>query len=50
LQIIKINESDKTFRLDEGAMEKILSDAQVKDKPVCVISVAGNKKYVRLVR
>ncbi len=47
-QIIKINEEDQTFSLDEGALEKILFNTKVKDKPVCVISVAGKKSYVML--
>jgi len=41
VQIVRINEDDHTFSLDVDALNKILGDDRVKDKPVCVVSVAG---------
>lgn len=38
---MKINDDDHTFTLDEEALEAILNDEKVKDKPVCIVSVAG---------
>jgi len=40
-QAVKINDDDHTFTLDEEALEAILNDEKVKDKPVCIVSVAG---------
>ena len=42
VQIVKINEDDHSFSLDEEALLEILSDDKIKDKPVCVLSVAGS--------
>ena len=39
--MVKINDEDHTFTLDEDALNEILSDDKVKDKPVCVVSGAG---------
>jgi atlastin len=38
---VKINDDDHTFTLDEESLSKILDDDRVKDKPVCIVSVAG---------
>ena len=40
VQIVKINEDDHSFELDEEALDRILNNDKVKDKPVCVVSVA----------
>lgn len=41
VQIVRINDEDHSFSLDEDALNKILNDDKIKDKPVCVVSVAG---------
>ena len=41
IQIVKINEEDHSFTLDEDALNSILNNDKVKDRPVCVVSVAG---------
>jgi len=46
VQIITINDEEHTFELDEEAMGKILNDNNIRDKPICVVSVAG-KNYKR---
>jgi hypothetical protein len=42
LQAVKINDDDHTFTLDEELLNEILDDEKVRDKPVCVVSVAGS--------
>ena len=42
VQIVKINEEDHSFFLDEQALNTILKDEKIKEKPICVVSVAGN--------
>ena len=42
IQIVKISDEDHSFILDEDALNQIITDPKVKDKPVCIISVAGN--------
>ena len=42
VQIVEIDNENHSFRLDEEALTEILSDDQIKDLPVCVVSVAGN--------
>ena len=44
IQIVKINEEDHSFTLDEDALNDILNNDKVKDKPVCVVSVAGKPR------
>ena len=41
VQIVKIVEDDHSFTLDEEALNRVLQDDRVKDKPICVVSVAG---------
>ena len=41
VQIVKIRDDDHSFFLDEEALERIMSDSEIKDKPVCIVSVAG---------
>ena len=43
IQIVKIDdESDEhNFFLDEEALNEILNKNDIKDKPICIISVAG---------
>ena len=41
VQIIEISDEDHSFKLNEEALNKILSNEKVKDLPVCVVSVAG---------
>ena len=44
VQIVKISDADPdhSFQLDEDALHSILgSDPAIKDKPVCIVSVAG---------
>ena len=40
-QAVSFNKDDNTFTLNEVEVEAILKDEKVKDKPVCVVSVAG---------
>ncbi len=49
LQAVKINDDDHTFTLDEELLNEILDDEKVRDKPVCVVSVAGSMKSLFLV-
>jgi len=43
VQIVKINDEDAehSFTLDEEALKEILNKPDVRDKPICVVSVAG---------
>ena len=41
IQAVKINDDDHTYTLDEKALNDILDDDRVRDKPICVVSVAG---------
>ena len=36
----------RSFFLDEEALESIMSAKEIKDKPVCIVSVAGKKEYI----
>ena len=45
LQIIEISDEDHSFKLNEDALNKVLSNEKVKDLPVCVVSVAGNRPF-----
>jgi hypothetical protein len=44
VQIVKIRDDDHSFFLDEEALNSIMSDKEIKDKPVCIVSVAGRKE------
>ena len=33
-----------SFFLDEEALERIMSTKEIKDKPVCIVSVAGKER------
>ena len=44
--ILTVNPDD-TFCLDEDALRSVLNKPEVKDKPVCLIPVAGT--YLRLI-
>ena len=43
VQIVKIDDESEehNFILDEGALNDILNKDNIRDKPVCIISVAG---------
>ena len=41
VQIVEIDKDDHSFKLNEDALRKILSKEEIKDLPVCVVSVAG---------
>jgi len=41
VQIVKIRDDDHSFFLDEEALESIMSNKEIKDKPICIVSVAG---------
>jgi len=43
VQIVKIDDESEThnFILDEDALNEILNKDEIKDKPICIISVAG---------
>ena len=43
IQIVKIDdEGDHSFYLDEEALSEIMNDDRIRDKPLCIVSVAGN--------
>ena len=44
VQIVKIDDESEThkFFLDEEALNEILNKDNIRDKPICIISVAGN--------
>ena len=46
VQIVKIDDESEehNFILDESALNDILNKDNIKDKPVCIISVAGNNR------
>ena len=46
IQIVKIDDdaSDHSFYLDEDALTEIMEDVRIRDKPLCIVSVAG--KYL----
>ncbi len=53
VQIVKVDEDDHSFYLDEEALEELLEDERIRDKPMCIVSVAGElarSGYVRVVR
>ena len=43
IQIVKIDDESEThkFFLDEEALSEILNKDNIRDKPICIISVAG---------
>ena len=43
IQIVKIDDESEThkFFLDEEALNEILNKDNIRDKPICIISVAG---------
>ena len=41
VQIVEIDSEDHSFRLDEEALDEIITNDRVKDLPICVVSVAG---------
>ena len=53
VQIVKISEDEEhTFYLDEEALTRVLCQDEIKDKPVCLLSVAGTllgffKKFLK---
>ena len=46
VQIVKIDDESEehNFILDEDALNDILNKDNIKDKPVCIISVAGHSR------
>ena len=48
VQIVKIDDDSEThnFILDEEALNEILNKDNIRDKPVCILSVAGGVKLV----
>ena len=46
IQIVKIDdEGDHSFYLDEDALSEIMNDERIRDKPLCIVSVAGKKNH-----
>jgi len=43
IQIVKLDDdaSDHSFYLDEDALTEIMEDVRIRDKPLCIVSVAG---------
>ena len=42
IQIVKISEEEThNFYLDEEALKKIMDDERIRDKPLCIVSLAG---------
>ena len=50
VQIVKIDDESEThkFFLDEEALNEILNKDNIRDKPICIISVAGNTHVSRM--
>ena len=48
VQIVKIDDESEThkFFLDEEALNDILNKDNIRDKPICIISVAGKDRFV----
>ena len=46
VQIVKIDDDSEThnFILDEEALNEILNKDNIRDKPICILSVAGQDK------
>ena len=46
VQIVKIDDESEThnFILDEEALNEILNKDNIRDKPICILSVAGRDK------
>ena len=47
VSILTIN-SDETFTLDEDALRSVLNNKNVRNKPVCLVPVAGESCLVRI--
>ena len=47
VQIVKIDDESEThkFFLDEEALNDILNKDNIRDKPICIISVAGKDRF-----
>ena len=47
IQIVKINDESEehSFYLDEDALNDILNKDDIRDKPLCIISVAGESCF-----
>ena len=44
IQIVKLNDEeggDHSFYLDEEALSQVMDDVRIRDKPLCIVSVAG---------
>ena len=49
IQIVKIDdEGDHSFYLDEEALSGIMNDERIRDKPLCIVSVAGKNLNLRV--
>ena len=50
VQIVKIDDESEThnFILDEEALNEILNKDNIRDKPICIISVAGGLNLLEL--
>ena len=47
IQIVKIDEDEKhSFYLDEEALKKIMDDERIRDKPLCIVSLAGKYQLI----
>ena len=47
IQIVKIDEEDThNFILDEEALKKIMDDERIRDKPLCIVSLAGKYQLI----
>lgn len=42
VQLISINDENHSYVLNEEALQTLFNDENVREKPVCVVSVAGN--------
>ena len=49
IQIVKIDDEaeNHSFYLDEEALTEIMEDIRIRDKPLCIVSVAG--KFIILI-
>lgn len=47
IQIVKIDdEGDHSLYLDEESLTRLMNDERIKDKPLCIVSVAGESDFI----
>lgn len=49
VQVVRFDEDERSFVLDEEALKDILCQDEIGDKPVCILSVAGRHRRFPLI-